>query len=211
MLAYSDTGDDQRALSLAETAVGRDTPDLTARSMYLWSLAEVHFQMSNVDNAAAVAQACVEVPLPGFPGFTNGAVIGAWCRMPRRAGHGCRRGPGPLPVHQPRRRAPRVRGDRRARARRERPGRAHLRGGGRELASDVPTIGAAVRDRGGRGRAPRRSARPARRLLTAVAAEARAIGALRHLGWAQRAFGEPARPRTSSPATVPDGRAGRPA
>ena len=189
ILAYSDTGDDQRAMSLAASAVGRDTPDLTARSMYLWSLAEAHFQMGNLVEAASVAQSCVEVPLPGFPGFTNGAVIGAYCRLARGE-----------PISDTDVELARSSFTNLAGAHLECAAIRALSTGANGEAADIFELAAtswrrmsrrsALRCEIAAGAAARRDGQldRSRRLLAAAAAETRAMGAQRLAGWAQRAL-----------------------
>ncbi|MCU1465122.1 MAG: LuxR family transcriptional regulator, partial [Actinomycetia bacterium] len=76
-LAFADAGRDTEALPLARRAVERAS-DPSARATALFALAETHWLAGRPDEALATALECAALPVHGFPGQVNAALIGAW-------------------------------------------------------------------------------------------------------------------------------------
>ena len=76
-LAFADAGRDVDALPLALRAVARAS-DASARATALFALAETHWLAGRPVDALAAALECVDLPVRGYPGQVNAALIGAW-------------------------------------------------------------------------------------------------------------------------------------
>jgi DNA-binding NarL/FixJ family response regulator len=76
-LAFADAGRDAEALPLARRAV-EVASDPSARATALFALAETQWLGGRPADALAAALECAALPVRGFPGQVNAALIGAW-------------------------------------------------------------------------------------------------------------------------------------